>query len=152
VQKTLDKGKVPEVFKLLTGYLPGGVPLYEGHSIDGAKSVLNDAFSGEKILPVVAGIDLHNQDAPKFGLLNDHDYTVLGFKNGVVTLRDPHGQTEHGTPVGDVKAGVFSMPVADFARCFDEVIVDRMVPLFDTRALYLGNFSHFKDVIDRPKK
>jgi hypothetical protein len=152
VQKTLDKGKVPEVLKLLTGYMPGGVPLQAGHSVDAAKSVLKDAFSGTKALPVVAGIEASNKDAQAFGLHNEHDYTVLGYKDGIVTLRDPNGQTEISGRIGSVKDGIFTMKVEDFAKCFDEVVADRMAPLFDTGALYIGNFSHLKAVDDKSKK
>jgi hypothetical protein len=152
VQKILDKGKVPEVLKLLTGYAPGGVPLQNGHSVEAAKSVLNDAFSGSKAMPVVAGIEANNKDAPEFGLHNEHDYTVLGYKDGIVTLRDPNGQTETVGRVGPVKDGIFTMRVDDFAKCFDEVVADRMAPLFDTGALFIGNFSDLKNVDGLPKK
>lgn len=130
-QEYADSGKATEVLKLLTGYMPGGIKLKDSHNVDGVQSLLQDNFKDGKALPVVAGIAAGNETALSKGLHPEHDYSVLGYADGIVTVRDPRGRTElniSGKRM-ESKEGVFKMTVQDFAKAFDEVLVGRNKPV-----------------------
>jgi hypothetical protein len=74
------------------------------------------------------------------------DYTVLGYANGMVTLRDPRGKTEDNEVGKHIasKDGVFTMKIDDFARAFDEVLAARTKPMFDSSAIMIGRMPRLK--------
>lgn len=130
-QEYADSGKATEVMKLLTGYMPGGIKLKDSHNVEGVQRLLQDNFKDGKALPVVAGIAAGNETALAKGLHPEHDYSVLDYADGMVTVRDPRGRTELNTARRsmDSKDGVFKMTVRDFAKAFDEVLVGRDRPI-----------------------
>lgn len=139
-QEYADAGRAAAVFKLLTGYEPSGIKLADSHSAQSARDFLSGAFSAEKHGAVVAGIAKDNKTALQLGLHPEHDYTVMGYSNGMVTLRDPRGKTENnelGRRMPSEK-GVFTMKVEDFARAFDEALEARTKPIFSSSAIMMG--------------
>jgi hypothetical protein len=147
VQKLADLGKSPPVLALLTGYEPGGRSLGPQQSATEVGKDLSEAFTTERKLPVVAGIAAGNQIALAQGLRPEHDYTVLGYENGVVTLRDPTGQTaknDSGKAIAS-KDGVFTMTVQDFTKSFNELVIDQMHDPFAGGGIMMGpNFKNLK--------
>jgi hypothetical protein len=47
-------------------------------------------------------------------IVGDHDYSVLGIQNGMVTVRNPWGQ-------GQANGGIIQMSIDDFTKVFDNV-------------------------------
>jgi len=130
-QEYADAGRAAAVFKLYTGIDPSGVRLAGDHGSSGVRDLLTQAFSGEKHSAVVAGIAKGNQTALQLGLHPEHDYTITGYADGIVTLRDPRAKTENnelGRHMASAN-GVFTMKVDDFARAFDEVLEARTKPV-----------------------
>lgn len=139
-QEYADKGKASEVLRLLTGYMPGGIPLKGSHKPDSVRSMLGDNFRAEKPLPVVAGVAADNKFALSKGLHPEHDYSVLGYEGDLVIVRDPRGKTEANSD-GKVMAsqgGVFKMSTSDFAKAFDELLIARDKPLMSGGAVFIG--------------
>lgn len=148
-QQLADSGDTVAAMKLLTGNQPGGLPLKDGHSVEGAKSLLESSFSQTEHLPTVAAASPENQTTQALGLHPNRAYTVLGYENGMVTLRDPYGSTvanESGKTMAS-KDGVFQMKVEDFARAFDEVYAGRYQSMLGGTVL-IGrpNFSLFGEI------
>lgn len=141
-----DNGKAAAVFKLLTGYEPSGIKLSDGHIASGVKDMLASSFNAEKPEAMVAGIAEDNKTALQMGLLPGHDYTVLGYANGMVTIRDPYGKTQDNALGRHMpgRDGVFTMKVDDFARAFDEVLEARTRPMFDGGAIMINRMPRLK--------
>jgi hypothetical protein len=104
---------------------------------------LTAAFGADRKLPTVADIRKDNQIALAAGLRPAHAYTVLGYNNGVVTIRDPTGQTGLNEDGKAIKSenGVFTMSLKDFTRSFDELVVDQMRSPYTDAGIFRGNID-----------
>jgi hypothetical protein len=146
-QQLANSGDTTAAMKLLTGNAPGGLPLKDGHSVEGARSLLESSFKDSQHLPTVAAASPDNATTQALGLHPNHAYTVLNYENGMVTLRDPYGTTianESGKTMASTD-GVFQMKVEDFARAFDEVYAGRYESFMGGGEIFIGRpkFSMF---------
>jgi hypothetical protein len=143
VQQLGNFGRTPPVLGLLTGTEPGGRPLGPQQNPDEVAKDLTEAFGTDRKLPTVADIGKDNQIALAAGLRPAHCYTVLGYNNGVVTIRDPTGQTGLNEAGKAIKSenGVFTMSLKDFTRSFDELVVDQMRSPMTGVGIFRGNFD-----------
>jgi hypothetical protein len=116
-------GDPQEAMELLTGNT-ADLRSLKDDSIEATHEKLTEAVRMGR--PMTAGIDdEENRDtktADALGLPNNHEYSVIGYKDGKVKLRNPHGKNEpknaDGTVQDGADDGTFEMSLEEFHKTY----------------------------------